>query len=127
LETASRPSTDAGRFAESRRPEPQHQGGFSNFPARAPEASGARSPAPSFAAAPPAVPAFLPSPTSPPTRQSVKPESTVLDYDYDSGLSRFQLFKFRQKAKLAAEKAERKKEERSQSLVKVVKRKKIQG
>jgi len=52
----------------------------------------------------------------------------VLDYDYDSGLSRFQLFKLRQKAKLAeAEKAEREKGERSQSLVKVVKRKKIQG
>jgi len=52
----------------------------------------------------------------------------VLDYDYDSGLSRFQLFKLRQKAKLGAEKAEReKKGERSQSLVKVVKRKKIQG
>jgi len=57
----------------------------------------------------------------------VEPEGTVLDYDYDSGLSRFQLFKLRQKAKLAAEKAEIKKEERSQSLVKVVKRKKIQG
>jgi len=51
----------------------------------------------------------------------------VLDYDYDSGLSRFQLFKLRQKAKLGAEKAGIKKEERSQSLVKVVKRKKIQG
>jgi len=57
----------------------------------------------------------------------VEPESSVLDFDYDSGLSRFQLFKLRQKAKLAAEKAEIKKEERSESLVKVVKRKKIQG
>jgi len=51
----------------------------------------------------------------------------VLDYDYDSGLSRFQLFKLRQKAKLAAEEGEGKKEGGSQSLVKVVKRKKIQG
>ena len=74
----------------------------------------------------------------------------MVDYDYDSGLSRYihngktlfkiispltyplhltryQLFKLRQKAKLAAEEAERMKEERSQSLVKVVKRKKIQG
>jgi len=50
----------------------------------------------------------------------------VVDYDYDSGLSRFQLFKLRQKAKLAAKEAERKKEDR-RSLVKVVKRKKIQG
>jgi len=57
----------------------------------------------------------------------VEPVNTVVDYDYDSGLSRYQLFKLRQKAKLAAEEAERKKEERSQSLVKVVKRKKIQG
>jgi len=145
LQAATRPSTDTGRFSESRRPEPQHQvlqGGFSNFPARAPAragTSGARSPAPSFAVRPaPAVPAFRPSPTSPPARQSVEPspptrqsvvepESSVLDFDYDSGLSRFQLFKLRQKAKLAAEKAEIKKEERSESLVKVVKRKKIQG
>jgi len=56
----------------------------------------------------------------------VQPENTVVDYDYDnSELSRFQLFKLRQKAKLAAQEAQRKKGERS--LVKVVKRKKIQA
>merc|ERR1712212_875168 len=137
----TRPSTDAGRFTESRRPEPQHQGGFSNFPARTPAAgaptgsgerssalaalaSGERNSAPSFAAQPVA-PVFRPaSPTSPPP--SVQPENTVLDYDYDPELSRFQLFKLRQKAKLAAQEVERNQEERS-PLVKVVKRKKIQG
>ena len=40
-------------------------------------------------------------------------------------LTRYQLFKLRQKAKLAAEETERQKENRS--LVKVVKKKKIQG
>merc|ERR1711874_614867 len=140
----TRPSTDAGRFTESRRPEPQHQGGFSNFPARTPAAgaptssgerssalaalaalaSGERNSAPSFAARPVA-PVFRPaSPTSPPP--SVEPENIVLDYDYDPELSRFQLFKLRQKAKLSAQEAERNQEERS-PVVKVVKRKKIQG
>jgi len=56
----------------------------------------------------------------------VEPEITVVDYDYDQELSRFQLFKLRQKAKLGAQETERKKEERS-PIVKVVKRKKIQG
>ena len=67
------------------------QGGFSNFPAR----TAARAPtsvernsSPSFAARP-AVPAFRPSPTAPPHQPSVEPENTVLDYDYDSGLSRW--------------------------------------
>jgi len=55
----------------------------------------------------------------------VEPENTVVDYDYDSELSRYQLFKLRQKAKLAAQEAQKKKAERS--LVKVVKRKKIQA
>jgi len=127
LQAGSRPSADAGRFTESRRPEPQHQGGFSNFPARTAAragTSGERSSAPSFAARP-ALTSFRPSPTSPPRQSVVEPENIEADYDYDSELSRYQLFKLRQKAKLAAEK--RKKEERSQSLVKVVKRKKIQG
>jgi len=58
----------------------------------------------------------------------VEPENIVLDYDYDPELSRFQLFKLRQKAKLAAQEAEkRNQEERSPAVVKVVKRKKIQG
>jgi len=52
----------------------------------------------------------------------VEPEITLVDYDYDQELSRFQLFKLRQKAKLGAQEAE----ERS-PVVKVVKRKKIQG
>jgi len=56
----------------------------------------------------------------------VEPESTVVDSDYDPELSRFQLFKLRQKAKLAAQEAQKKKKG-NRSLVKVVKRKKTQG
>merc|ERR1719341_3213172 len=106
LQAATRPSTDAGRFTESRRLEPQHQGGFSNFPARTAAragTSGERNSAPSFAARP-ALTSFRPSPTSPPRQSVVEPENIEVDYDYDSELSRYQLFKLRQKAKLAAEK-----------------------
>jgi len=64
-------------------------------------------------------------PAAPVHQVAVEPENAVADYDYDPGLSRYQLFKLRQKAKLAAEETERQKENRS--LVKVVKKKKIQG
>ena len=81
-------------------------------------------------------------PAAPVHQVAVEPENAVADYDYDPGLSRsvcvcvslyhaiflltrYQLFKLRQKAKLAAEETERQKENRS--LVKVVKKKRIQG
>ena len=91
------------------------------------------------------VPAFASRsslPAAPVHQVAVEPENAVADYDYDPGLSRsvcvcvslyhaiflltrYQLFKLRQKAKLAAEETERQKETRS--LVKVVKKKRIQG
>ena len=83
-------------------------------------------------------------PAAPVHQVAVEPENAVADYDYDPGLSRcvcvcvcvflyraiflltrYQLFKLRQKAKLAAEETEKQKKNRS--LVKVVKKKRIQG
>ena len=132
------------------------QGGFSNFPVRepvgAPSFTGRPAPptlpgrrVPISGERRASTPAFASRsslPAAPVHQVAVEPENAVADYDYDPGLSRcvcvcvflyhaiflftrYQLFKLRQKAKLAAKETERQKENRS--LVKVVKKKRIQG